>query len=94
MTDAGGGGGRELWCGPSLRLLLVNMRHGADGAPSPYADLAPPPASIFTSGEALRKAAGPAPASGLCRDNSRPLNVGESSQSSRGRGRRGTRAGT
>lgn len=70
-------GVHELWCGPSLELLLVNMRHGPTGAPSPYADLAPPPSSIFTTSAGLRKAAGAKGGSGLCRDTSRPLNVRE-----------------
>ena len=53
------------------------MRHGPTGAPSPYADLAPPPSSIFTTSAGLRKAAGAKGGSGLCRDTSRPLNVRE-----------------
>ena len=50
-------GVHDLWCGGHTRLLLVNTLDGPDAAASPYADLAPPAAQIFTSGGDLKAAA-------------------------------------
>lgn len=78
MRRASHQGVHELWCG-GVPLLLVNTVQGPGAQPSPYMDLAPEPAKVFTTEAALRKAvlravrAWPGRSqTSICRDLSKP----------------------